>query len=128
MKNQPKNDTFGINIMKFCREHEQYIENQAAVNDCDFEELLKWHEQKLVWLAHERLIHLLVTILTAIIFLFLIGLEAYTQSELVFPFLAVTFCMLAAYLIHYFRLENHVQHWYKIAEELHEKVISQKSK
>ena len=37
-------------------------------------------------------------------------------------FLAVIFCLTAAYLVHYFRLENTVQHWYRIAEELHEKI------
>lgn len=118
-------DTFGINVMKYCREHEKYVEEQLF-DGTDVEELLAWHLEKIKWLQHERHIHLLVTMLTVGVFLFLVGLECWLQNAIVLVFLAVTFCMMAAYLFHYFRLENTVQHWYKIADNLHEAAFQRK--
>lgn len=126
IKAEKEKDSFGINIMKYCREHEQFIET-GLENGADAEKLLERHEKKLLWLQHERFIHLLVTILTAAVFLFLVLLEYLTYSRIVFLFLAVSFIMLAAYLIHYFRLENHVQHWYKIADRLYD-IIENKNR
>lgn len=112
-----KNDTFGINIMQFCRDHEKYIDEKLMSGEVTAD-TLSWHLEKLRWLQHERLIHLLVTMLTAVVFLFTILLEYLTLSVLVYPFLIISFAMTFAYLIHYFRLENYVQHWYSLAVKL----------
>lgn len=117
MNKNKNSDTFGINIMQYCRSHEEFIEN-GLLNGTDRQYLLEVHREKLLWLQHERLIHLIVTVFTGGVFLFLILLEYLSQSMLVFPFLGIAFIMLTAYLIHYFRLENHVQHWYKLTDRL----------
>lgn len=116
-----KDDHFGINIIAYCRDHEKYIEDRLAAG-AEPEDLLLWHEKKLAWLQHERLIHLLVTMLTTIAFIFSAILGAYLEGNMAAVFLAVIlFVLLAAYLAHYFRLENRVQHWYRIAEQLHDR-------
>ena len=115
-------DRFGIDIIRYCRDHEAFLQERLAAGD-DPAQLLAWHEQKLSWLQHERLIHFLVTMLTAGVFLFLVFLNIYMKGSLgVLLFAALFFCLLAAYLFHYFRLENTVQHWYVLAERLHERV------
>lgn len=112
-------DVFGINMMAYCRAHEQDIQMQLTQGG-DLKELLRWHEQKIAWLQHERLIHLLVTLLTAAFFLFSAGLGCRLEWNMgTLLFSGLLFILLAAYLLHYFRLENTVQHWYRIAEQLH---------
>ena len=118
------NDRFGINMIKYCEEHEAYIQKQlnAAV---DLERLLKYHNRKIRWLQHERLVHLLVTMLIAILFLFLFGMTLFIEGNLlVWLLLGIVMLLLVAYLFHYFKLENTVQHWYRISDEIqHNKAI-----
>lgn len=115
-----KSDQYGINMIRWCREHEAYIEKHLADGD-DARKLLEWHQKKLAWLQHERLIHLLVTMLTAGAFLFSLWVTIYMDwNPGAILMDLILLLLLAAYLLHYFRLENTVQHWLRIAEELHE--------
>ena len=77
--------------------------------------------EKLEWLQHERLVHFLVTMLTAAGFLFALGVWIYTGTAAVSLLALGILVLLFFYILHYFRLENTVQHWYNIAEKLHEK-------
>ena len=118
-----REDRFGINMTRWCREHERYIEEHLDAED-DSAELLEYHEKKLSWLMHERLTHLLVTMMTAGAFLFALFVSIYLDWNPGALLLALALLvLLACYLFHYFRLENTVQHWYKIAEKLHDKSI-----
>ena len=112
-------DQYGIPMIQYCREHEQYIENQLAAG-VERGKLLTWHEKKLAWLQHERLVHFLVTMLTAALFIFSIFLGILLGWSIAVLLLQlILFILLAAYLRHYFKLENIVQHWYRIADELY---------
>ena len=118
--NKRKSDRYGVPMIQYCREHEKYVEEQLKTG-ADRKELLEWHEKKLAWIQHERLVHLLVTILTAIVFLFSVALMAIIEwSPAVLLLQLILVILLAAYLRHYFQLENTVQHWYRIADKLHE--------
>ena len=112
-------DTFGINMKKWCREHEEEV--MAALNEGKVTpKLLQEHEKKLAWLQHERLVHLIVTVMTVIVELFVLDLTL-LHPELGFApaLLMLGFAILLGfYFYHYFFLENTVQRWYRIAEEL----------
>ena len=60
-----------------------------------------------------------MTMLTAAGFLFALGAWLYTASAGVLLLALGMLIWLGFYLVHYFRLENSVQHWYNIAEALH---------
>ncbi|MDR3644372.1 MAG: hypothetical protein P4M02_04785, partial [Clostridia bacterium] len=62
--------------------------------------------------------HLIVTVLTALLFLFLFALTWFIQSLLTFLLLGLVAVLLTAYLIHYFRLENTTQRWYLLSDEI----------
>ena len=114
-----RQDYFGINIIKYCREHERYLEEQDTAG-ADVQKLLDWHLHKLAWLQHERLIHLLVTLMTGLAFLAALAwgcVSGWDRSTLLLA--AIFLVLLAAYLWHYFQLENTVQHWYRLADALH---------
>lgn len=118
-----KNDDFyGINIMKYISQHEMYIREQLNT-DCNYVDLLKYHNKKLQWVQHERLVHLLVTMLVAIFFMFLFGMLMLIKYNLpVMLLLTIVTILLIAYIFHYFRLENKVQHWYKLSDEIYRKM------
>lgn len=108
-------DRFGINIKRYCRAHEAALRNAPAS-----QALLERHLEKLRWLQHERLIHLIVLVMTVVAELFVVDLavlhpETNPLAAVVMLALAV---LLAFYFYHYFFLENTVQRWYVLADRL----------
>lgn len=108
-------DRFGINMKRWCREHEAYLAAHEASP-----ELLALHLQKLRWLQHERLVHLIVTVMVVLVELFTIALVLLRPGLGLLPlvFMIVLMILLGFYFYHYFFLENTVQHWYILADEL----------
>lgn len=116
------NSRFGINMIKYCRKHETAIKQQLGTST-DLKKLLVYHNRKIEWLQHERLVHLIVTMLTAILFLFVFWLSLFIKDNLsIWALLGIVTVLLAAYLFHYFRLENTVQRWYLISDEIYHKL------
>lgn len=110
----------GINIRKYCAEHEAYVDRCLSDAD-DPDALLALHTRKLGWLQHERLIHLIVTLIVSMVFLFSIWLFIVLGNPLVFILIAIVFVLLGAYIRHYFFLENKVQYWYALCDRIDEK-------
>ena len=114
-----KNDTFGIDLKKYCREHEEAVSsamNEHAVT----EELLAEHHEKILMLQHERLIHLIVTAMSVVVELFAVYLVL-VHPELGIGaalFMLAFAVLLGFYFKYYFFLENTVQRWYKVEDEL----------
>ena len=109
------NDRFGINIKQYCRAHEAEVRAQKATPA-----LLETHLLRLRWLQHERLVHLIVLVMTVLTELFTVDLavlhpETNPLAAVVMLLLAV---LLGFYFWHYFFLENTVQRWYKLADSL----------
>ena len=80
------------------------------------------HLTHIGWLQHERLVHLLVLMLTAVgtmITFLLAMIEGGWLYILLFLLLMLT----GFYVVHYFFLENTVQRWYRMADALHDKVL-----
>ncbi|MBQ3268817.1 MAG: hypothetical protein IJH09_02755 [Clostridia bacterium] len=111
MKNKA-NDSFGINIRRYCREHEAEINAGTAS--------LEQHLDKLRWLQHERLVHLIVLVMVVIVELFTVDLAVLhpeTNPLAVIMMIALA-VLLGFYFLHYFFLENTVQRWYRLADQL----------
>ena len=114
-----KRDKFGINMKAWCRAHEAHV-TEAEPSEA----LLALHKEKIRILQHERLAHLIVTVMVALTELFVTGLtllhpEPGPLPPLIMLALAV---LLGFYFCHYFFLENTVQRWYRIADELRERI------
>lgn len=109
-------------MKQYCREHEAFVTAQEPS-----EELLKNHLRKIEWIQHERLVHLIVTVMVVIgelfvVFLTVVHPELGWIPAIIMLGLAV---LLGFYFYHYFFLENTVQRWYKIADEMEEKLKKQ---
>jgi hypothetical protein len=111
-------DKKGIGVLKYARAHETYIK-KSLEEGCDREELARYHNMKIQWLQHERLIHLLVTILFVFVFMFLfLLLMLFPENWMILFPLAIVLVVLGFYIFHYFKLENTVQNWYKLYDEI----------
>lgn len=118
MANSEK-DTFGINMKKWCRNHEDWVQTELERRR-DPQEILVVHIKKLEWLQHERLVHLIVLFMTVMITLFALAVTLWLPQFALAsgPIFLVFLILLCFYIAHYFFLENTVQHWYRIADEL----------
>ncbi|MDY6352886.1 MAG: hypothetical protein SPL57_07590 [Lachnospiraceae bacterium] len=121
-----RQDKYGINVKKWCREHEKQVEGFLS-GDHTAEETkkeLSYHLRKLHFLAHERLIHLIVVFFTIVITLCALMVMLFLPETFLAsaPIFLGFLILLAFYLAHYFFLENTVQHWYRLYEELLRKI------
>ena len=89
--------------------------------DCEYRDFL----QKLSFLQHERLIHLIVT-MGILVTVAILGAIA-VHFPLIWPVLGILFVLETFYLLHYYFLENTTQAWYDRYEEFEEKVNARRS-
>lgn len=116
-----KSRRFGISIRKYCREHEAVVTARLESND-ELDELLTFHGLKIRWMQHERLIHLIVTLIFTVLFLFSFGLCYTSANPLTLLLLAFVLVFLIAYIRHYFFLENTVQYWYTLYDNIYKQL------
>lgn len=101
-----------------------YIDQLLEKNDetVNWEEEIKKHLVQIAFFAHERFIHLIVTvtfaILTVIVFLYTISNFSLVMLLLIFALL----CLFIPYIKHYYLLENSVQKMYEQYDRMQEKV------
>jgi hypothetical protein len=132
-------DRFGVNITRFMKTYDLELRQQLQrlrqaqqpdANESqraqpvqpaqpDLPAIIARHEQILRWMEHERLIHLIVMVLTALFLMFSIFLALFLDIGLPGKVLvALAIILTAAYVIHYARLENTVQRWHRISLDL----------
>lgn len=88
----------------------------------EYEALLQFHLNQIAFFSHERLIHLMVTALFAILAfaMFIVCMFCFS-----FPLLALTLLLLVLlvpYIMHYYLLENGVQKMYNQYDEIVKKI------
>ena len=113
---------------KKIREYEKFIEKKAGDNLGPIErvKLAEYHKEMMANFQHERLIHLIVTFFFVSVTLILLAVFMCSFANLgivveLIPFYVLTGLMTglsAAYVKHYFFLENHVQKLYKYSQIL----------
>ena len=116
-------DTFGINMKQYCRDHSKAME-EALREDAVTPALMEYHREKIRIVQHERLIHLIVTLMVTLAELFAMDLVLLHPNRAGIAgtaFVLVLTVLLGFYFYHYFFLENTVQHWYRLLEEMREK-------
>jgi hypothetical protein len=84
-------------------------------------ELRDFHLRQLAFMQHERLIHLLVFLTVCVVWLLGIAYVTWQPSLWGFGLVGLLLALVAAYMVHYFRLENGVQRWYHLANRLDER-------
>ena len=115
-------------MRKYLTEYRQFILSCLENENCDFYKLLEYHKDKIQFFQHERLIHLIVTVLFAIITVMIFVAVAVWEKMILIPLAVLCLCLLVPYIRHYYFLENQTQKLYEDYDKICQKVsgITQK--
>ena len=117
MENKKASGRFGINVEKWCKAHTAEAESLISAGTVT-EKDLRRHGKMLSYLMHERLIHLIVTVLFALSMILVFGIFILSGDLYILLLLALILSLLVPYIVHYFHLENGVQTLYTLIDEL----------
>lgn len=112
-------------ISEFLSMTKEYINSQmekASVEDLQF--YLKEFDVKLLQFQHERLVHLIVTVLFALLEMISLATMLITYSFVSIILCVLFLVLLIPYVAHYYFLENSCQELYKIRDQILEKLSS----
>ena len=102
-------------IYNYIKEIDALLKSKKKITKSDIDN----HLIKIQFFQHERLIHLIVTLFYAIIFLLFMGLGF--VHYIFFTIVIILLVFLILYIIHYFALENAVQYLYTQYDKMLEK-------
>jgi Ca2+/Na+ antiporter len=104
----------------YLRRHEAFIRGQlgSVGGGVDWAGLGRFHRTQISYLQHERLVHLLVLLFFGVCALLTLLFLVLHPQVLVGVLLLMLLVLLLPYLVHYYRLENGVQRWYHLANEI----------
>lgn len=111
-------------MIDYMKKHEQYVREvlEKTSDAKELRELLAYHDKQIQWIQHERLAHLIVMLFVCFFMLLIFGFTIIRTSV---PFLVLSLIFLVlsvAYIMHYYRLENCVQKWYLLSNQIRERL------
>ncbi len=109
-----------IGMYDYLKRHENFINNALASSEegIDWKNLQEFHLRQIGFIQHERLIHLLVTLFFGLFSLIsILSIIIYGLMELL-PLTMLFLVLLIPYIFHYFRLENGIQRWYGLYNQI----------
>lgn len=109
----PVTSTFDMN-----GNHKQSAKKDYIPTRKEYEALLERHLEQIAFFQHERLVHLMVTILFAILTFAVFFIIMFMPSTGLIVLFALLLVLLMPYIMHYFLLENSVQKMYVQYDEI----------
>ena len=107
-------------MIDYIKRHERYVLDLLETNPGQetLRELLAYHDKQTSWMQHERLAHLITMLFVCLFFLMAFGLTMVYFSVPCILLTALLLILSAAYILHYYRLENSVQQWYSLSNRI----------
>ena len=111
-------------MIDYMKKHGSYVQEVLAKNidEEKLKELLAYHDKQIQWMQHERLVHLIVMLFICFFTLLIFGLTLIQTSMPSIILFVILLILSFAYVIHYYRLENGVQKWYEISNEIKQRL------
>jgi membrane-bound metal-dependent hydrolase YbcI (DUF457 family) len=110
-------------MWKELKRHERFVGGVLAeASPAGLAAIRDHHDRRVRDFQHERLIHLLVTLFVALFALLAVGWFLHQPSTAAAALAVLLLVLTAAYLLHYFRLENGVQRLYRLSRQLDERL------
>lgn len=88
--------------------------------------VLDFFKERVLYLQHERLIHLLVTLFFGAITIFLFPFVIGNSNQYFILIFLLILIPTIFYVFHYYRLENTCQHWQELAITFRKKLLKKK--
>lgn len=106
-------------MVKEMKQHAEYVKKRLQEKGEDGRaELFLYHCTRVHDFQHERLVHLMVTMLVAVITVATVYVTFLLPAPVLFVLDIVLLPLLFAYILHYRALENGVQDLYRLTETL----------
>lgn len=105
-------------MTKYFKEYREYIRKCLENGNTDFLTLLEYHQKHIEFFMHERLIHLIVTVLFALLTVACFIAIVCTEKVILLPLAVLLLGLLIPYIKHYYFLENQTQQLYKDYDEI----------
>jgi len=107
-------------MIEHMKKHERYVREMLAKNpqQAALQELLEYHDKQIQWMQHERIVHLITMLFVCLFTLLSLGFAVLRPALPGIALGALLMILTVAYIIHYYRLENGVQRWYALADEI----------
>ncbi|MDD6825974.1 MAG: hypothetical protein PUE12_07670 [Oscillospiraceae bacterium] len=100
-------------MKKYLTAYLEYIDKLLSGNTPLSEEIKKEHLRQIQFMQHERLVHLIVTVLFALIMIICTSVLVITESPVFLLLTLLILVLLIPYIMHYYFLENSVQKMYR---------------
>lgn len=100
-------------MKKYLTDYRNYIKHCLEKDNADWKKLLEMHKDKISFFQHERIVHLLVTILFALMTLMTVIAFVITRIIGFAPLILCFLVLMVPYIKHYYFLENQTQELYK---------------
>jgi len=115
-------------MIDYMRKHESFVREILGNNPNEerLRELLTYHDKQIKWMQHERLVHLIVMLSVCFFTLMVFGFAIIRTSVPSIILFVILLALSVAYIIHYYRLENSVQKWYLISNQIQNDLSSKK--
>jgi len=107
-------------MMAYMNRHEREVREALRLGKVDAA-LRARHRSRLACMQHERLVHLLVMLAVGLYACLFFLAVLIVPSDLLWAVAAILIVLEIAYILHYFRLENAVQRWYRLADDIEER-------
>jgi cytochrome b subunit of formate dehydrogenase len=104
-------------MIAYMKRHERLVLEKLAgeLDPAERQALAEEHERQIRWMQHERLVHLLVMLFVCLFALLALGLSLIAPEVPLLVLFGLLTLLAAAYILHYYRLENAIQRWYELA-------------
>lgn len=99
-------------IKKYIISYRKWFENILAEENKDYNKILTYIKSQIEFVSHERLVHLVVMSLVAVLLFISISLYMLKLSIVMLIVSVLLLCLIIPYIFHYYFLENSVQKMY----------------
>lgn len=106
------------NVEAYLKQCDACLASGGKIDPKEHERLLAYLNRWLLYFQHERLIHLIVTVLFGLVTIIIFGLFVMIERWYILPLLLLLTVLLVPYIFHYFNLENGVQRLYTLVDEM----------
>lgn len=98
--------------------HEKFMMEALQKESYAKDFLAHYHYTQIQFIQHERFIHLIVTLFFAFLLVCCVAGSLAAPTPLFFLLDLILVILLAFYIRHYYRLENGLERWYKIYNQI----------
>ncbi|MBN1779696.1 hypothetical protein JW948_01095 [bacterium] len=105
------------------KEHDAHIRDQLTKQGSagHWHDLKEAHQTMIRSMQHERMVHLAVTLAFGLFLLISVAILLLKPSRPVFFLMAVLLLVFIFYVMHYYFMENTIQQWYRLLNEITDK-------